>query len=296
MNFRWVAVPLLMVAAASNVHAQSRLIHSWATTRPPLECGIPLGDYQYGARSRSQTAVSKIAVLVKKSTLETENEIAKILKENPPIKTPEKPDLPGVPLGAALNRPPVLSALYVEPAGHRDPFPPGLDFIPHGEPLPLGIAPYQGQLPLQKSYRHWKSDREAPAKISFYQLEQSSLKIDQCEISRVGLQLHDGGDWVLSLRADQNRRADDGTLPEFMPQLHLKRNLFVVRIRGYGNFTEAPLAAAVRSGKPELLDLGPIKFWVENGQPRYLRVGETDSRIERFFESIDRVEVEFFYR
>jgi hypothetical protein len=131
--------------------------------------------------------------------------------------------------------------------------------------------------------------------ISLYQLDQPRLEIDHCSVSRVALQLHDNGSWVLSLRGDQNPR-QEGEERTFQPRLHLKRNLFVVRIRGYGSFREAPTAANMAVGKPELVDLEPVRFWVQNGEPRYLRVGGHDWRIREFFELIDRVELEFFYR
>jgi hypothetical protein len=103
----------------------------------------------------------------------------------------------------------------------------------------------------------------------------------------------DQGGWVLSLRADQNRRAEG---EGFVPTLYVKRNLFTVRLRCYGNFANEPTQAALDSGKPLLAAIQPPGFWVENGQPKYLRLADQDELIQRYFELIDRVEIEFFYR
>ena len=79
---------------------------------------------------------------------------------------------------------------------------------------------------------------------------------------------------------------------------HLKRNLFIIRLRGLGSFTE-PLAtppSIPSQGKPMLLSLEPIEFWVQNGVPYTLVLQGQHPDAANFFDKIDRVEIEFTYR
>jgi hypothetical protein len=131
--------------------------------------------------------------------------------------------------------------------------------------------------------------------VSLYQLDQARLQIQHCAISEVALQLHDNGLWVLSLRADQNRRPAEDEPAAYNPYLYIQRNQFVVRLRCFGTFENRPSEAGLETGKPVLATLHPDPFWVENGQPRFLRTGGCDPWVEEHFEEIDRVQVEFFY-
>lgn len=132
--------------------------------------------------------------------------------------------------------------------------------------------------------------------IELYQLDQARLQIDQCEISEVALQLHDDGRWILSLRADQNRRPDEAEAADYNPRLHVKRNQFTVRLRCLGAFQNAPAEGALAAGKPVLTALDPEPFWVENGHPRHVRAAGHCGLVQEHFADIDRVEIEFFYR
>jgi len=132
--------------------------------------------------------------------------------------------------------------------------------------------------------------------VDLYQLDQPSLTIDHCSISQVAVQLEDNGNWVLSLRADQNRRPAEGEGAPYNPHLYIKRNEFVVRLRCLGNFENEPVEAAPMAGKPVLAELNPEPFWVENGEPKYVRIEGYSELVDDFFRDIDRVEIEFFYR
>jgi hypothetical protein len=109
------------------------------------------------------------------------------------------------------------------------------------------------------------------------------------------LQLYRNGEWVLSLRADQNPGSAGSADNAFSPTRHIKRNRFAVRLRCYGRFTTAPTADALQNGKPVLLEITPEEFWVQNGEPRFLRLAGNDELIIRHFDDVDRVELEFFY-
>ncbi len=49
------------------------------------------------------------------------------------------------------------------------------------------------------------------------------------------------------------------------------------------------------TGKPVLFELGPDRFWVQRGQPKDLWLRGTDKAVKRYFDLIDRVEIEFYY-
>jgi hypothetical protein len=153
----------------------------------------------------------------------------------------------------------------------------------------------------------------ARSRVKIYQFSPTSLQIDHCSISRMALIINDRGYWRLSLQADQNPQVDIPaagvavTSPaqvRGLPSLplkqttQLKRNLFVIRVRGLGAYSEPlptpPAPAAL--GKPVLMALPPIEFWVQRGVP-YPGVFENENRdAATFFDQIDRVEIEFSYR
>src|SRR5262249_33729242 len=90
----------------------------------------------------------------------------------------------------------------------------------------------------------------------FYQLDQARLQLEHCFLSRVALTLHDNGDWILSLRADQNPwmtgprtvvstpEQERGAVSALQPPIadtgrqtsQLRRNLFIVAVRAYGAY------------------------------------------------------------
>jgi hypothetical protein len=303
-----MALALPMVSSAGE-HAVHR-----GRTKPQCLTGIPARDYQYQSRSRSETVISRRAVLVEKSELSVEKEIERaeeIFRKRRP-QLGEEGDR-GTPVNGAQREP---LALLMHPAVQVVAGRPGdIDLANSGHRLasqpppcgPLPIAPYADGYydVLPNGDTRIVDDvfvcpepgrtRVSKKEIRLFQLEQPKLEIDHCSVSRVALQLHNDGTWVLSLRGDQNPR-QEGEAQEFQPRLHLKRNLFVVRLRGYGNFAVEPTTVNMNAGKPELLDLNPVRFWVQNGEPRYLRVGGHDCRVHKFYELIDRVEVEFYYR
>jgi hypothetical protein len=167
-------------------------------------------------------------------------------------------------------------------------------------------------------------------RVKEFQFIPTALQIDHCSISRIALFIEDNGHWRLSLQADQNPLVEESTaLTTVLPSTtlntglpapgkpalptapirglpavrlkhttFLKRNLFVIRVRGLGDFAE-PIAvppAPPALGKPVLLSLPSIEFWVQNGvQLPLVREGYHEDAIT-FFDLIDRAEIEFSYR
>jgi hypothetical protein len=171
----------------------------------------------------------------------------------------------------------------------------------------------------------------APAtRVKSYQFSQSTLAVDHCSISRMALTIQDNGLWRLSLQADQNPQVETSTAlttvqpattPIFgglvagrpasttapmrgLPAVQLKhtsflkRNQFVIRLRGLGNFSEVVAVPATPAaiGKAVLFAPPPIIFWVQNGVPYALVHDGYDRDVQQFFDMIDRVEIELSYR
>ncbi len=328
MAARRFLILALMIGAATTAVAG---VHHHKT-RPCPQCGIPDGNYQYGVRSRSESAVSKTAVLVRKSTVVAEDAISQV----PPVLARSEirnTDMLKLWQDKERNQTRLKHTMdeafeEVTPEGSRR----LRSNIDNLEVLPAP-EPERGESALQWLSRNLvgraEADRrrraeppppkpthiddrvtfsdtltvnapvpELPRKtvIDLYQLDRPNLQIEHCQISQVALQLHDDGQWVLSLRADQNRRPDEGQPAAFNPDLHIKRNQFFVRLRCLGNFQNEPANASLAAGKPVLVELNPSEFWVENGQPKYVRTGGFNLLVKDYFDDVDRVEIEFFYR
>jgi hypothetical protein len=142
-----------------------------------------------------------------------------------------------------------------------------------------------------------------------FQFAEPRLQADHCFLSRVAVALHEDGDYQITFRADQNPQpqavgvAGDirsplrpGEVIETTLQTsQLKRNLFVVRVRGY--------AAPQRDGKANLVPAAPAlvefpvePFWVQKGEPYTGNVCGNSWAVRKYFHLIERVEVEFTYR
>lgn len=309
MTQRWLLVPMLVCAGATAEAAELHLVGRHCT-KPDCYGGIPSREYQYRPRSPSQTAISRIGILLRTRTV-----VADALEPSPaPVRAEYRDEEvfqyhPGTNqtlterIISRTTQTPVPMPSGPQPAGEQS-----LDRLPGLQPEaePHALPPTAAYADGPGEQRRVFSDtqtvqppRPEPRRqtvIDLYQLDQARLEIDQCEISQVALQLHDDGQWVLSLRADQNRRPDDPAMAEYNPRLHIQRNQFTIRLRCLGAFKNEPAAGALAAGKPVLVELDPKPFWVENGEPRYVRTGGGSPLVANHFADIDRVEVEFFYR
>lgn len=150
-------------------------------------------------------------------------------------------------------------------------------------------------------------------RLKVFQFPTSGLTVDHCSVSRITLTVRDDGFWRANLRAAQNSQvtAPGVVAPPVPPTpvrglpavttketLYLKRNLFVVRLRGLGLYQEPLPTPTVPSplGKPVLLDLCAIEFWVQRGVPYELVRQGWSPDARAYFDRIDRVELEFSYR
>jgi hypothetical protein len=150
-------------------------------------------------------------------------------------------------------------------------------------------------------------------RIKLYQFIPTALAIDHCSISRLAMTIDETGYWRLNLQADQNPQVDfppagiavpvqaqTRGLPavQLKQTTYLKRNLFVIRVRGLGAFPEATTTppAPPDLGKPVLLAIPPIQFWVQRGVPYPAVFDGVNRDAATLFDLIDRIEIEFSYR
>ena len=138
-----------------------------------------------------------------------------------------------------------------------------------------------------------------------YQLNRTRLQIDHCFLSRVAVTLHPDGMYQISLRADQNPEPGNDIRSPLLPgervettrqTSHLRRNLFIVKVRGYGVFPTLGERPSLAPGQPVLVELPVHQFWVQRGEPASMLFEGRSESVARFHELIDRVEVEFTYR
>jgi hypothetical protein len=153
-------------------------------------------------------------------------------------------------------------------------------------------------------------------RVKVYQLLRPTVTLDHCSLSRVALTLNESGEATLSLRADQNPwmtgplrevsnplqvhgpvSAVKSTAPNLGKETDsLKRNQFFVKVRCYGAFKLKEELTAMSPGKPVLVELPTAMFWVQRGYPYDFMQKLPMRDVARYFDLIDRVEVEFSYR
>ncbi len=145
-------------------------------------------------------------------------------------------------------------------------------------------------------------------RLKYFQLATTSLHVDQCSISKFAMILRDDGSWSFALRADQNAHAADSIpaaplvavnapLPPTSRQtLQIKRNLFVVSVRGYAAYPLRIDDSRNTLGRPLLFEVPTATFWVQNGQPYDFRTSGRLPLSGDDFNAIDRVELQFSYR
>ena len=139
-----------------------------------------------------------------------------------------------------------------------------------------------------------------------YQLRETRLQIDHCFLSRIAVTLHPDGRYQVSLRADQNPQPGDAdirsplrpgeTMNVPLQTTQLRRNLFTVKVRGYGTFPVLGDRPSLAPGQPVLLELPVEQFWVQRGEPYSGFFEGRSDAVRQFLPLLDRVEVEFTYR
>jgi len=128
-----------------------------------------------------------------------------------------------------------------------------------------------------------------------YQLQQSGIQNDHCLLSDVAVTLFENGDWIVSCRAVQNPELVE---PDQQPVFErFKRNRFMISVRGLGAF---PLTEPTPDGvlaKPMLFNIELPDEWMERGEVRTIRRQQPhgDKNVQRYFNDIDRIEVELRY-
>ena len=211
---------------------------------------------------------------------------------------------------AAISQPAILSL----PPSNFD----VADRIQENSVRPQRESNSQGILPTPPSIDQRSEKTKAARRTKTFSFENGQLVVDHCSISHASVAVDDDGHWTLSLTAEQN-----GNLSTISPRSTgwKRQNEFVVTLRFYGQYRTRPIrirGTALPQSRPILAQLGPIEFFVRNGQPfdlwlsgdqmttangtsstrwqTNMRSGDPQGQLRRYFEQIDRVEIKFHYR
>jgi hypothetical protein len=142
----------------------------------------------------------------------------------------------------------------------------------------------------------------APDRILF-QFSNPPLVTDHCSVSELAVEVDKGGDIVVSLLAKQNPLTVSPlslapnlstTQPQSKVTAQLRRNQFYITLRFYGQSTATQPPSAL--GQPMLAKIEVPAFWVERGQPYYLRHECHCGDIANSYPLISQVELDFKYR
>lgn len=145
-----------------------------------------------------------------------------------------------------------------------------------------------------------EGDRPKQRAKSFQFVKNPTLTIDHCSISQMSVLLHESGRFTVSLRADQNPPGEQQPLnvttiePNRRFTYHLKRNQFHVVARCYVDY--GPVRPNALLGKPMVIQLPIDPFWVQKEEPYQLFESDFHPHVQQYFDSIDRVEIEFAYK
>jgi len=140
-------------------------------------------------------------------------------------------------------------------------------------------------------------------------VDPTSLRIDHCSISEMAAVIDEGGEWVVSLRADQNpvvtrdrrRLIDEVVVDDIRPSVlqtsQTPRNLFHVRVFGYAARGSQARTPGEGATDPAVFEAIIPPFWVQRARPRRMRwTGSlSPSQAARAFVLVDRIGVEFSY-
>ncbi len=144
------------------------------------------------------------------------------------------------------------------------------------------------------------NDKAILPRIQAFQfVDMPVLQSDHCSLSQMSVLLQKNGMWTVSFRADQNPVNAVQQInvtpaePRKMATSHLIRNEFHVRVTCYGG---QGYTAGSKLGQPVIVPLELHPFWVQKGLSHPYYAKGYDERIKEYFETIDRVEIEFKYR
>jgi hypothetical protein len=126
--------------------------------------------------------------------------------------------------------------------------------------------------------------------VKVFQLSTSEIRVKHCRLTQVAITVVEDGTWTINCIAEQNPAlVDDQERP---PLFNFKRNRFFVDFRGVGvsEPNDPPNTRVV--GQPQLFQITPEAFWVEAGQKRVMRWTGQSPDADRFFELVNRVDVD----
>lgn len=152
-------------------------------------------------------------------------------------------------------------------------------------------------------------------RVKVYRAALNVVQNEHCSLAGVALALQETGEWNLSFTAHQNPwmigpknlvsgptqiPGPTGSLRLPIPPLTfetegLKRNLFTVTVKCYGDFPRRPRVPVIVN-RPVLYEIKPAPFWVQRGTPYDFQQRCGMYEVAQYFDLVDRVEVEFTWR
>ena len=121
-----------------------------------------------------------------------------------------------------------------------------------------------------------------PTEAATFALKERSLRVDHCSVSGVSVTLYPDGKYTVSFKAEMGAA------------LALKRNLFLLTVRGYAN---DPLGETKGSAtKAAVIQIPMEPFWVNRSEPYTGFIEGSSDAVKRNYKWIDRVDMDFTYR
>ncbi|HWL09845.1 MAG TPA: hypothetical protein VNQ76_15675 [Planctomicrobium sp.] len=163
-------------------------------------------------------------------------------------------------------------------------------------PQPVNPVSGVSQLAIPLTYTYTDADTrsEKSVQAKVFQLDASELRNDHCQLTKVALTIQQNGKWMLNFTA----RQDPDLVPTHMRASfeRFERNLFCVSVYGAGLFPTIERIDVSPTGKPQLFYLFLQPTVLEKRQISRLNYSGHSDEISRYFELIDRVEIDLRYR
>lgn len=129
--------------------------------------------------------------------------------------------------------------------------------------------------------------------VKVFQLATSEIRVQHCRLSQFTMTVVEDGTWTVNCIAEQNPNLVASA--ERPPLFNFKRNKFFVDVRGVNmsQLSEPPAERVV--GQPQLFKISPNAFWLGAGEKKVMRWTGDSSEAGRFFELVNRVDVDLRY-
>jgi hypothetical protein len=203
---------------------------------------------------------------------------------------------------AALAGTAGLGADFLRPHT-RPPVFPGIPYRDYqqGGPFPQAQILSKGGVLLLELVDRTKAIATVKKRTRYFQLNQETLRVGHCFLSKVAVVIYEDGEWTFNARADQNPwfARESPRLPGLrLPNLadeettnFLKRNEFFVKLSFVAAAKQREESRIAGTGMPVMAVCCPPPFWVQRGQPLHHMARGCNTDLARSFDTVDRVEL-----